>query len=210
MQGYIETLLIKDAGLDATTRRQYLEIARRHADRLNTLVQDLFELAKLDANSVTPSFERFDLAELVHDVIQEFQLDAENSNITLSAVEPASSVPVVADIGLTQRVLENLVANALKFTPAGGNVTIAIERHAERVGVSIAETGHGLREADLPRIFDRFYRAEHGEESLADSTGLGLAIAKRILELHDSRIEVTSELAAGTRFEFDLAVPMAA
>ncbi|MEM7612728.1 MAG: ATP-binding protein [Pseudomonadota bacterium] len=210
MQGYIETLLIKDAGLDATTRRQYLEIARRHADRLNTLVQDLFELAKLDANSVTPSFERFDLAELVHDVIQEFQLDAENSNITLSAVEPASSVPVVADIGLIQRVLENLVANALKFTPAGGNVTIAIERHAERVGVSIADTGHGIREEDLPRIFDRFYRAEHGEESLADSTGLGLAIAKRILELHDSRIEVTSELAAGTRFEFDLAVPMAA
>lgn len=210
MQGYIETLLIKDAAIDAPTRQEYLEIARRHAERLNRLVQDLFELAKLDANSVTPRFERFDLAELVHDVIQEFQLEANSSDIALSAVEPPSSVPVVADIGLIQRVLENLVANALKFTPSGGKVTIAISRHAQRVGVSIADTGHGIREEDLPRIFDRFYRAAHGEESLADSTGLGLAIARRILELHDSRIEVTSELAAGTRFEFDLAVPMAA
>lgn len=204
MQGYIETLLLKDRQLDRVTRVQYLETARRHASRLTTLVQDLFELSKLDANSVAPQFERFDIAELVHDMIIEFQLNAQQQGITLTAIEPVDAVPVYADIGLIQRVLENLIANALKFTPTGGSVVIGINRQDARVGVTVADTGHGIQADDLPRIFDRFYRAEHGEESLADSTGLGLAIAKRILELHGSHIEVTSVPAEGTRFEFDL------
>lgn len=206
MQGYIETLLIKDAQLGAADRRQYLQTARRHAQRLSTLVQDLFELARLDSNSIKPQFERFDLAELVHDVIQDFQLEAERGQVRLRVLQPPAAIPVNADIGLIQRVLENLVANALRFTPVNGSITIAIDNSSERVGVSVADTGQGIRAEDLPRIFDRFYRSEQGQESLANSTGLGLAIAKRILELHGSRIEVSSRVAEGTRFDFDLPV----
>ena len=204
MQGYIETLLIKDQSLDVDTRRRYLEVARKHSQRLGLLVQDLFELAKLDSNGISPSLEQFPLTELIQDVLQEFELDARKANIELLIHPPQESVHVRADISLIQRVLENLVANALKFTPDGGTITIGVTQANGSVGVTVEDTGHGIAEEDLPKIFDRFYRAEHGEESRATSTGLGLAIAKRILDLHGSRISVTSRVAEGTRFEFDL------
>lgn len=206
MQGYIETLLIKNDTLTNDERQHYLEIARRHAQRLGQLIQDLFELAKLDADRVSPQFERFDLGELIHDVSQEFELAASDASIALTVERPQQPVTVVADIGLIQRVMENLVGNALKFTPTGGSITIAIEATERHVDVRVEDTGHGIANEDLPRVFDRFFRARHGEESLADSTGLGLAIAKRILELHGSQIEVTSRVSEGTCFEFELPV----
>jgi signal transduction histidine kinase len=206
MQGYIETLIIKDSALDDATRRQYLEIARKHATHLNRLIQNLFELAMLDSRSVTPEFEQFLLPELIHDVAQEFELQAREANVRLEVNPPDESVSVYADISLIQRVLENLVGNALKYTPAGGRISISVQRSAAAVGISVADTGPGIAEEALPHIFDRFYRAdEHGER--ADSSmGLGLAITKRILELHSSEISVVSEGRHGTRFHFDLPV----
>ncbi len=206
MQGYIETLLIKNETLGMRERERYLDIARRHAQRLGSLIQDLFELAKLDAHRVAPNFERFDLGELIHDVSLEFELGARKANIDLSVVKPSQPIFVHADIGLIQRVMENLVSNALKFTPAGGAIDIVIETDQNRVDVKVSDNGYGIADEDLPRVFDRFFRAKHGEESLADSTGLGLAIAKRILELHGSQIEVTSRVSEGTCFEFELPV----
>jgi len=206
MQGYIETLIIKDEALDAGTRKQYLEIARRHATHLNRLIQDLFELAMLDSRSVTPEFERFLLAELIHDVVQEFDLQAREANVVLEVDPPDESVSVYADISLIQRVLENLVGNALKHTPAGGKVSISVQRSAAAVGVSVADTGPGIAEEALPHIFDRFYKADQGEERARGSMGLGLAITKRILELHASEISVISKNRQGTRFHFDLPV----
>jgi len=88
--------------------------------------------------------------------------------------------------------------------PAGGTITVATAQSSDRIDVSVEDTGQGIREEDIPRIFDRFFRAEQGEEANATSTGLGLAIAKRILELHGSQISVTSRLSEGTRFQFDL------
>ena len=110
----------------------------------------------------------------------------------------------VGDIGLIQRVLENLVRNAIRFTPDGGTVTLSIAERPQSVTVAVTDTGAGIPDSDIPRIFDRFYRAVHGEESRSDSSGLGLAIVKRILDLHDSRITVESKIDAGTRFEFEL------
>ncbi len=204
IQGYIDTLLIKGESLDTETRLGYLRTARKHAARLNTLIQDLFELAKLDSNRIEPAFERFPITDLIQDVIQEFELEAGSAGIALRVEHPERAVSVFADISLIQRVLENLVANAVEFTPEGGSITIGIHDSHDRVGVTVADTGTGIRSEDLPRIFDRFYRAENGRESNATSTGLGLAIAKRILELHGSEISVTSRVAEGTRFEFEL------
>lgn len=204
MQGYIETLLIKNNKLDEETRLSYLRIARKHAVRLGSLVQDLFELAKLDSNRLTPEFETFPLAELIQDVMHEFELDAQEKNVKLELELPGSPVTVYADIGLIQRVMENLVSNALRFTPSGGTITIGTHQASDRIDVSVADTGPGICKEDIPRIFDRFFRVEHGKESNATSTGLGLAIAKRILELHGSQISVTSQLSEGTRFQFDL------
>ncbi len=205
MQGYIETLLIKDRTISPQERHRYLQIARKHTRRLNELVHDLFELSKLDARSVQPQFERFSIAELLQDSVQEFALQARQRDVEL-AFEPMDDAGcVVADIGLIQRVLENLIRNALAHTPPGGRITLAVSDRDEAIAVAIEDTGAGIREADIPRIFDRFYRARAGQESLSDSSGLGLAIVKKILDLHGSRITVASELDRGTRFEFELA-----
>jgi len=210
MHGYVDTLLLKNDSLSGDERRHYLEIARKHTHRLGQLIGDLFELSKLDAHSVQPTLEDFSLAELLHDVSHEFELEAERAGITLSVDAPRQAVTVRADIGLMQRVLENLLRNAIRFTPAGGAVTIRLEPKPGAVSIAVVDTGCGIPGADLERIFDRFYRSETSASIRETSTGLGLAIVKRILDLHDSRITVTSTVDQGTRFEFELPAAEAA
>ena len=204
MQGYIETLIIKSETMSPEERDKYLRIARKHTVRLGTLIGDLFELSKLDSASVTPNLEAFSLPELVQDIAQEFQLESERKNISLSIDTQSDAAYTMGDIGLIQRVLENLVRNAIRFTPAGGEVTISIAEQPEVLQVAVSDNGPGIPDDDIPRIFDRFYRSMNGEEARSDSSGLGLAIVKRILDLHGSRITVTSKVDAGTRFEFEL------
>ena len=204
MQGYLETLLIKGETMTPDDRQRFLGIARKHTVRLGTLIEDLFELAKLDSASVVPQVEQFSLAELIQDTVQEFQIEAERKDIVLSIDIERGPLATRGDIGLIQRVLENLVRNAVKFTPTGGHVTIAIDERPEAIAVAVSDDGPGIAARDLPRIFDRFYRVRDGEEARSDSSGIGLAIVKRILDLHDSRITVESEAGSGTRFEFEL------
>ncbi|MDJ0751032.1 MAG: HAMP domain-containing sensor histidine kinase [Woeseiaceae bacterium] len=204
MQGSIETLIIKGRSMPDAERERYLSMARKHTVRLGTLIGDLFELAKLDSASVTPSVEAFSLAELAQDIAQEFQVECERKNVKLEIETDCGTAQSLGDIGLIQRVLENLVKNAVRFAPEGGEVTISITEHDASVAVAVADNGPGIAEKDMPRIFDRFYRALDGEEARSDSSGLGLAIVKRILDLHDSRITVTSKVNTGTRFEFEL------
>ena len=206
MQGYIETLIIKGESMSADERDHYLRVARKHAVRLGALIGDLFELAKLDSASVSPSLERFSIAELVQDIAQEFEIEAEKKELRIDVECDSTSAFTLGDIGLIQRALENLVKNAVRFTPAGGEITISVTRHQQSVSVAVADTGPGIPETDVPRIFDRFYRAIDGEEARSDSSGLGLAIVKRILDLHGSRITVVSKRDVGTRFEFDLPI----
>ena len=203
MQGYLETLIIKADTISAEDRDKYLQVARKHTLRLGTLIGDLFELSKLDS-AVTPSLESFSLSELAQDVAQGFQFESEQKGVDLALNLESESAYTVGDIGLIQRVLENLVRNAIRYTPEGGEVVISIAERPETVAVSVADNGAGISEEDIPRIFDRFYRALDGEEARLDSSGLGLAIVKRILDLHQSRITCASKLNTGTRFEFEL------
>jgi signal transduction histidine kinase len=204
MQGYLETLIIKGETLSEDERERYLKIARQHTVRLGSLIGDLFELSKLDSASVTPQLEMFSLPELVQDIAQEFQLEAEKKNITLSLNLDANSALTIGDIGLIQRVLENLVRNAIRFTPADGEVTLSISEHSRSVAVAVSDTGAGIPDNEISHIFDRFYRSDQGNGRQSDSSGLGLAIVKKILDLHNSRITVVSKVNAGTRFEFEL------
>jgi len=204
MQGYLETLIIKGETLSEDERERYLKIARRHTIRLGSLIGDLFELSKLDSASVTPQLESFSVPELVQDIAQEFQLQAEKKNITLSLNLDNNSTFTIGDIGLIQRVLENLVRNAIRFTPVGGEVTLSISERPQSVAVAVSDTGAGIPDSEISHIFDRFYRSDQGNGSRSDSSGLGLAIVKKILDLHDSRITVVSKVNAGTRFEFEL------
>ncbi len=204
MQGYLETLIIKGDTLPKEERERYLKIARRHTVRLGRLIGDLFELSKLDSASVTPQLESFSVPELVQDIAQEFQLQAEKKDITLTLNLDTNSAFTIGDIGLIQRVLENLVRNAIRFTPVGGEVTLSISERPQSVAVAVSDTGKGIPDDELSHIFDRFYRSDQGNGRQTDSSGLGLAIVKKILDLHDSRITVVSKINAGTRFEFEL------
>lgn len=206
MQGYLETLIIRGDTLSNEERSRCLNIARKHATRLGVLIGDLFELSKLDAASVTPNLEAFSLPELVQDVAQEFELEAKDKGISVVIDVNSDVAFTMGDIGLIQRVLENLMRNAIKFTPDGGTVTLSISDRSQYIAVAVSDTGTGIPEKEIPRIFDRFYRAVSGEEARSESSGLGLAIVKRILDLHDSRITVESKLNRGTKFEFELPI----
>jgi len=203
LTGYLETLLLKENSLSPGERREYLEIASRHADRLKKLVYDLFELAKLDAHELTPEREPFLLTELTQDVIQKFQLRAGQANVTIVA-EEADDIPFVdADIGLIERVLDNLIDNALQHTPSGGSIHVALESRDSEIRVRVKDTGSGIPEEALPHIFDRFYRKKSGESGTSGA-GLGLAISQRIIELHGGKLTVNSIINSGSEFNFSL------
>lgn len=204
MQGYLETLQLKEDTLDPERRRRYLDGALAQTRRLGSLVAQLFELSKLDAGHVEPQLEAFPLAELVQDVVMHSEPEAERHGIALRAALPEEGLPPVrADIGLVERVLTNLLDNALRFTPAGGRVEVRTW-HADGQGwVAVADTGVGIAPEVLPHVFDRFYRADAARPS-AHGAGLGLAIVQRIVELHGGAIAAESTPGAGTTFTFSL------
>ncbi len=211
LHGYLETLLLKESQLSRQQRRQYLEIALRHSTHLARLVAELFELAKLDAEDITLHREPCALGELVQDVLQKFRLGAREAGIDLGGDIPQDLPLVMADIALIERVLDNLIDNALRYTGAGGTVRVSLSAHGTGIDVRISDTGCGIAAEDIPRLFDRFYRGKSSAKEGADSgAGLGLAIAKRILDLHGTSIDVESERGVGTTFGFSLPLSRAA
>lgn len=200
LQGYIETLLLKEGQLTADEQRRFLEIASKHSERLGKLVDELFELAKLDAKVTPLHAEPFSMAELVQDVVQKFQLRGEQAGVKVGAEFDHELPLVMGDIALMERVLENLIENAIRYTPAGGSVTVSLTPQDGKLVVRVTDTGCGIAEESLPFIFDRFWRGE--ESTPRGGAGLGLAIAKRILELHGASLVAQSKRNAGTTFSF--------
>ena len=206
LQGYLETLTLKDAELSEEEKRSYLEVAMKHAVHLSELVGDLFELAKLEANEVKPHLEPFALQELVQDVIHKFELKARQHGVQLTQHLEKDPPYVFGDIGLIERVLDNLLDNALRYTPRGGKVTVILTPHENTVSLEVIDTGCGIAPQDMPHIFDRFYAKTESHNKDSKGTGLGLAIARHIVELHGSAIRASSKLNRGTAFSFDLPV----
>ncbi len=204
LQGYLETLLMKEDSFTPEEKHKYIDLAARQGDRLSRLVTELFELTMLDSTGTRLNFEPFSLAELVQDVTQKFQPQAERRNMTLELDMPAGAPFVRADIGLIERVLENLIENAIKYTPEGGKVSLSLVPDAEGIEARVADTGPGIPEADRDRIFERFYRVEKSRADAPEGAGLGLAITRRILQLHDSPIHVESIPGHGAAFSFRL------
>lgn len=205
LTAYIETMQLKEIDWSPEKRQKYLEVARKHCNRLSSLVDDLFELASLDARETKLKLESFSIAELVQDVVQNYELPAKNRNITLTSNFSQNLTYVMGDIGLVQRVLENLIANAFRHTPEGGTISIILKSADDFMTVQVRDTGVGIAQEALPHIFDRFYKSASNNENTSTSLaglGLGLAIAKRIMDLHGSGIEVMSEPKTGTCFTF--------
>jgi len=206
LQGYLETLVLKEGALSSQERRRYLEIATAQSKRLGDLIAELFELAKLNSQEMKPRIESFALGELVQDVVQKFRVIVEAKQVTLQAKLGEDLPMVSADIGLIERVLENLIENALRYTPHEGRITVILSRMGEKIMTRVTDTGCGIPPSDLPHIFDRYYQVGKSHQRDETGAGLGLAITKRILELHGSAIEVESVVNQGTTFSFHLAV----
>jgi signal transduction histidine kinase len=206
IQGYLETVLMKESNLSEEERREYLEVIFSNTERLGKLIQELFDLSKLEAKETQPHVEPFSLVELASDLVQKFTPIAEKKGVRISTKLPGKLPPVNADIGLIDRVLQNLLDNAIAYTNAGGEVRLSFDEHDHKLRVCLEDSGVGIPEADLPYVFDRFYQARR--KGKTGGAGLGLAIVKKILEAHGERIVVESKVNEGTRFSFHL--PLAA
>ncbi len=205
LHGYLETLMLKEESLEPEQRQEYLEIALVHAKRLGRLVSDLFELAKLDALHEPLERERMPVGELVQDVAQKYRLPAEDRGVRLSAKLESELLWISADVGLIERALENVLDNALRYTPEGGRIDIRLEPLGDRLCIEVHDTGPGIAADQVPLVFDRFHRAaSSGERDDSRGAGLGLAIAKRAVELHGGNIHCESQVGEGTTFRFDL------
>lgn len=204
IRGYLETLQIKEETISVEDRKSYIDTVSKSSEKLEKLVNELFELSKLEANQIKPSKEAFIISELVNDIGTKYSIIAKTKNITIDTFLSKELAPVFADISLIERVIQNLLDNAIKFTPENGYISITTEKCLNNhVKISITDNGIGIPEKDRERIFARYYRANNYTD-LKDSTGLGLAIAKKILDLHDSSLELTSAENIGSTFIFRL------
>ncbi|PIB36347.1 two-component sensor histidine kinase [Reichenbachiella sp. 5M10] len=204
IHGFIETLIIKDEQLTGEEKRKYLDRALDGTERLKKLVEELFELSKLEAKQVVPVKEAFFINELIDDISQKYTLILEEKGLQIIPVHKGKSFMVYADIGLIERVLQNLIDNAVKFTPANGEIRLEINEKKEQIEIKVTDTGKGIPEDQIPFVFDRYHIGDKRVSLDNNSTGLGLAIVKRILEIHDSSIRLTSRMGQGTSFSFEL------
>ena len=204
IHGYIETLMIKQTSLSEDDREKYLKIILESTEKLKKLVEELFELSKLEAKQVTPKKEPFFIQELINDLIQKFEILADEKNISLKTTTIPNKALVNADVSLIERVLQNLIDNALKFTPKNGEISIDIDHTDQFVEIRVSDTGPGIPKEQIPFIFDRYHIGDKRISLDNNNTGLGLAIVKKILELHNATIKLSSKLNNGTTFSFQL------
>lgn len=204
IQGFVETLIMKTESMPPEERKRHLSTIYNSSERLSLLISQLFEYSKLEAQQIEPQKEPFNVGELAQDVAHKFSVLAEKKGINIR-INVAENLPrIFADLGLVERVLNNLMDNALKFTPAGGEVLLEMQADRHAVQVRVADTGPGIPEAELPHIFDRYRKGQRTGDERNTGAGLGLAIVKKILELHDQSIQIKSKVQEGTSFIFEL------
>lgn len=208
MQGYLEALARMDDGMDDAERKRYLDVAVRQSHRVSRLAQQLFELARLECEETQPQPELFSVSELVQDIAQKFALVAERKSIHLHTEIDAGPLSVQGDIGMIERVIGNLVDNAIRHTPEGGDIYLVAHARTRGIEVRIDDTGLGISEEQLPGLLVR--GSPIRRMATQRGGGLGLLIANRILHLHGSTIEAASRIGEGTSVSFILPVAKAA
>jgi two-component system sensor histidine kinase BaeS len=187
---------------EAVTR--YLLTAQRDVRSLSLLIDDLFEMAQLDAGGLTLDLQEASLADLISDTLESFSELAAQHKITISGHAGPDIDPVRMDTMRIGRVLNNLLSNALRYSPDGGSIELTAQRTSRGVQVSVSDTGEGISADDLPKVFDRFYRGEKSRSRTTGGSGLGLAISRGLVRAHGGDITVESTPGHGSRFTFTL------
>ena len=206
LQGYLETLL-NGAVDDPAVNRVFIEKASAHAARLNALLNDLIDISRIESGEMKMSFRYFRVNEFLELVVNDFQQAAAQRHVTLRlSVETGDEVEVFGDKERLRGVLSNLIDNAIKYNKEGGDVLVSTEPEENTVRIVVSDTGTGIGEEHLNRIFERFYRIDKDRSREVGGTGLGLAIVKHIVEAHGSKVEVRSVVGKGTSFSFLLKI----
>ena len=203
-QGYVHTLM-DGAVDDKQVRDKFLKRAARSLNTLDTLVQDLLTLNKMESGVVKFHFEDFDLTELVQEQIEQLEQKAEKKKVTIKfSYDKTKTYIVFADKEKISTAFRNLLANAIKYNSGRGKVVINLKKSPKLLRIQVKDNGLGIPQEDLSRIFERFYRVEKSRSREKGGTGLGLAIVKHILEGHKSKISVVSTVGKGSVFSFTL------
>lgn len=204
LQGYVETLAIKGENLEPAERQRFIDISLKNLCNLKRLIDQIFELAYLESGHVRLKKENFLLTELLHDIAAKFNIKAAEKNITLEVHAQQINAYVTADIEKLERVLTNLLENAIRHTPQNGNIDIKVTLLEGQIQVSVIDTGIGIAKEELAFIFDARYQASNTERDATSHVGLGLAISQKLVALLGSTLDVSSELGNGTTFSFRL------
>jgi signal transduction histidine kinase len=202
LRGYLDLVLDGEGGPLTTDQEAWLGVMDRNVQRLAALVEDILTLAREQATTPASAFEDVDVAALVDRSVEVSRPAAQAKGLSLSSDTAADLPPVRGEPRSLGQLLDNLVANAVKFTPAGGVVTITARCEDHYVVLEVTDTGPGIPADELPHVFDRFFRASTGKN--VSGTGLGLSIAKAIVDNHRGTLEVRSELGVGSTFRATL------
>jgi len=202
LHGYLEVLSVKDASLTPEERRRYLGIALDQSRKVGGLAQSLLDLVRLEHGFVVPVIERFSLTDLVQDIFQKFELGAESKAVSLTPIFAPTIPGVHGDLGLIERVLTNLFDNALRHTPAGGEIRIALQPRGSFVEVTVSDSGPGI----APELREGLFLRPFNIGGARRDGGLGLRIVHQILQLHGLRIELIDVPGQGATFRFALPV----
>jgi signal transduction histidine kinase len=198
-------LLVEGAVDDATTRFEFLEASRAQLERLDWLAQNLLELSKLDSGLVLLDLRPDDLRSAVEQAVDQAAATARRRGVDLALEVPDDPIRIRHDPVRIGQVVANLVGNAIKFTPRSGKVNVAVRREPDGgASIVVRDTGVGIDPAELPRIFDRFYRGSGASEARGSGSGLGLAIVRSIVEMHGGTVSVESRLGSGSTFQVSL------
>jgi two-component system phosphate regulon sensor histidine kinase PhoR len=199
IQGFAETLL-GGALEDKDNRFRFLEIIRNHAIRLSRLTDDLLKLSQIEAGKLELETRAVSVASLIEPCLETARLRASSKSLHLEADYDADLSPVRGDLSSLQEILQNLLDNAVRYTPSGGRICVRAQSKGDEMVISVSDTGIGIPKVEQERIFERFYRVDPARSREMGGTGLGLSIAKHMVEAHGGRIEVESEVSRGSTF----------
>jgi signal transduction histidine kinase len=203
LQSILTACQLLELDVPAERRKEFTAILRRSAKEMERLVEDLLDVSRIEAGELSLSLDAVQVPGVLSESLALYGPLAASKNVRLECAVQETLPSIVGDRGRLLQLFSNLIGNAIKFTDAGGRVELSARREEDEILISISDTGQGIPEEELPRIFDRFWQADRKGRQ---GTGLGLTIAKGIVEAHDGTIEVTSEVGVGSTFFVSLPI----
>ena len=206
IRGHLETLLLEEKNISEREKREYVEITLRNVAGFQRLVEELLDLARFESGQIIPEKLLFSPAELLQDVVLKMRGQSDSHDITIKYDPDPNLPPYMGDIGLFERAVTNIIGNAIEHTPEKGTIRVDLSFTNGMYQISVLDSGPGIPLENLPHIFERFYRVDKSRNRKTKSTGLGLAIAKEVVELHGGSIEAGNSAEGGAIFTITLPV----